>query len=349
MNPSDWPLIQELFFDLLAAHPSAREGCLAQHPEHIREEVLSLLNACRNPSPFFDESPAHLATHILAEQPHQLAPGEPVASYIIEAMISVGGMGEVYRAHRSPSGEPIALKLLRRHLAANANAIERFRREASAIQALSHPNIVALHEFGDDPSGLFLAMEWVDGATLRDRFAEPIPFPEALSIATQLADALAAAHAAGLIHRDIKPENIMVSASGQIKILDFGLAKQTGSQWAAPELLGGSGTISGTLSGTLPYMSPELFLAEPATQASDVFSMGSVLYELFTSRHPFAGHTPLDVFAAIESSTPLPPSQYNPSLPGELDQLLTSVLSRDPALRPTAAQISLQLQRYHQL
>jgi len=201
-----------------------------------------------------------------------------VANYEVESLLSVGGMGEVYLAHDA-DGKPVALKILRRHLIANAQAVDRFAREARAASALCHPNIVTVYESGKSPAGLFIAMEWIDGSTFRTILdAGQAPTAQAMDWGGQAARALSAAHAAGILHRDIKPENIMLRKDGVVKILDFALARHDGAAGPEPSSMGASGTISGTLSGTLRYMPPEILRGEAATSGSDVFSPGSFLY-----------------------------------------------------------------------
>jgi serine/threonine-protein kinase len=188
-------------------------------------------------------------------------------------------------------------------------------------------------------------MEWVDGQTWRALMnAGSVPLPSAADWSRQAARALAAAHQAGILHRDIKPDNIMLSKAGAVKILDFGLARLAGPVLRDIEAAGAFGTISGTLSGTLSYMPPELLRGECASSASDVFSLGSVLYELFAGRHPFAGETPLDVFEAIECRTPDPPAAVRAGIPPALNGLLLGMLDRQPQVRPMAAAVASALE-----
>jgi serine/threonine protein kinase len=230
---------------------------------------------------------------------------------------------------------------MRRHLTADPGAVERFKREALAAGALDHPNIIRIYEFGESSVGHFIAMEWVDGPTWRALMSKGLlSIPAAAGYGCQAAHALAAAHQAGILHRDIKPDNIMINRVGVVKVLDFGLARLAGNLVPDPEAMGSHGTISGTLSGTLSYMSPELLRGEPASAASDVFSLGSVLYELFTGYHPFAGETPLDVFEAIECRTPAAPVTLRPGLPEALDRLMPAMLEREPAARPTSREVA---------
>ncbi len=250
----------------------------------------------------------------------------------------MGGMGEVYLA-RDPAGKPVALKILRRHLIANAQAVDRFETEARAASALRHPNIVTVYEFGESDAGLFIAMEWLDGPTFRVVLQTgELDIARAIHCGCQAADALSAAHAAGILHRDIKPENIVLCNNGLVKILDFGLARHGGPRPEAASI-GASGTISGSLSGTLLYMPPEILRGEPATVASDVFSLGVLFYELFAGKHPFAGATPLDVLEAIECRRIAPAGSMRAGIPGDVDQVILRMLDREAGARPTAEEV----------
>ncbi len=339
MNPSaEWEEIERLFHEVVDLPPHERSARLASASESVRAEVESLLET--NDQPFFAAPPMHLAADLLDHQPDALTAGQQIGSYKIESLITAGGMGEVYLA-RDPSGSPIALKILRRHLVVSPQAIDRFETEARAASALHHPNIVSVCEFGDSPAGLFIAMEWVEGPTFRRLIdAGAADATQAIDWSGQASRALAAAHAAGILHRDIKPENIILREDGVLKVLDFGLARQAGPVRPEMNSTGASGTISGTLSGTLLYMSPEILRGETATSASDVYSLGALLYELWVGQHPFAGETPLDVYEAIECRIVPAPSTLRSGIPPEIDALILRMLDRDPALRPSASEAS---------
>jgi eukaryotic-like serine/threonine-protein kinase len=332
---SEWEEIERLFHQVADLPLPQRETLLAPASPAVRAEVESLLRT--EDQAVFVDRPSRLAADLLDSQPGALSAGECIGEYRIESLITAGGMGEVYRAV-DRSGAAVALKILRRHLVSSPQAIDRFQTEARATSALHDPNIVQVYEFGDSPAGLFLAMEWVDGSTFRQVMAKgAAQLVNAGDWSQQACSALAAAHAAGILHRDIKPENIILRKDGVVKIVDFGLARLSGPVRIELESTGGSGTISGTLSGTLPYMSPEILRGETASSASDVFSLGALLYELWTGRHPFAGETPLDVFEAIECRVLQAPSAIRPGIPREIDSLILDMLDRDPAGRPAAA------------
>jgi len=340
MNPQPaWEEIERLYFEALNLPEAERKAMLAGLGPALRDEVESLLRADSSDAlPL--SPPVHMAADLLDAQPDALTPGQRVAGYEVDSLISVGGMGEVYLA-RDAAGRPVALKLLRRHLIANPQAVDRFETEARAASALRHPNIVTVYESGESPEGLFIAMEWLDGSTFRVVMdAGAAELAQAMDWGAQAAGALSAAHSAGILHRDIKPENIILCKNGVVKILDFGLARQ--GEPARPEEIssGASGTISGSLSGTLLYMPPEILRGETATSASDVYSLGTFLYELATGRHPFAGETPLDVFEAIEYRVVPPVRSLRAAIPLEVDRLISRMLDRVPDRRPTATEAS---------
>ena len=345
MNPqADWEEIERLFHAAIDLPVDERQALLASASALVRAEVESLLKT--DDEAFFAAPPAHLAADLVEQQPGALTAGQRVGKYEIESLVTIGGMGEVYRAHDS-SGIPVALKILRRHLVASPHAVARFETEARATSALHHPNIVTVCESGESPAGMFIAMEWVEGRTFRETLnAGAVDAAQAIAWGRQAARALAAAHAAGILHRDIKPENIIVRPDGVLKVLDFGLARLAGPVRLEVNSRGASGTISGTLSGTLLYMSPEILRGEVASSASDVFSLGALLYEMWAGRHPFAGETPLDVFEAIECRLVAAPSTLRAGIPAEIDALILRMLDRDPALRPSAGEVCDVLNRF---
>lgn len=333
---ADWTEIERLFHEAIDLPVHDRQVLLASASASVRAEVESLLAS--DDKAFFATPPAHLAADLLDHQPGALTTGERIGKYEIESLITVGGMGEVYLA-RDPSGIPVALKILRRHLILSPQAIDRFETEARAASALHHPNIVTVFESGDSSAGLFIAMEWIEGRTFRELMsAGTVDVAQAADWGGQVARGLAAAHYAGILHRDIKPENILLRKDGILKILDFGLARLAGPVRLEPNSAGASGTISGTLSGTLLYMSPEILRGEMATSASDIFSLGALLYELWAGQHPFAGETPLDVYEAIECRVVPAPSTLRDGIPQDIDRMILRMLVRDPATRPSASE-----------
>ncbi|MGH7822750.1 MAG: protein kinase domain-containing protein, partial [Candidatus Binatia bacterium] len=247
------------------------------------------------------------------------------------AFLGAGGMGEVYRARDSRLGREVAIKVLPADVAADPKARARFEREARAVAALSHPNILAIYEF-DTEDGLFFAVtELLEGETLRERVAKgPIPWREAVGIAAAIADGLATAHSKGIVHRDLKPENVFVTQDGRVKILDFGLARSESPVPSTDSSLSKSGMVMGTYG----YMSPEQARGERAGAASDVFSLGSVLYEMIAGRPAFARGTAAETTAAVLKEEP---PALGRTVPRGLHAILRRCLEKDPARRPASA------------
>ncbi|HKC23645.1 MAG TPA: bifunctional serine/threonine-protein kinase/formylglycine-generating enzyme family protein, partial [Thermoanaerobaculia bacterium] len=275
------------------------------------------------------------------ETPSAALTGRTLGHFEIEGLLGAGGFGEVYRARDTRLGRTVAIKVLPEALARDTERRERFRREAMAASALNHPNICTVHELVEEDGHHLIVMELVDGTTLHATLAEgPLPVARVVAIALQIADALAEAHRAGILHRDIKGGNIALTRRGDVKVLDFGLAKRVdpagaASQAETPDTL----TREGTTLGTLSYMSPEQLLGKPVDRRSDLFSFGVVLYEMLTGRLPFAGSTQIAIADAILHRPPL--DIAGAPIPERLRALVKSLLEKDPARRPQSADVVL--------
>ncbi len=263
--------------------------------------------------------------------------GQIVSHYRILERLGKGGMGVVYKAEDTTLGRTVAIKFLPEAIANNPVALERFHREARAASALNHPNIVTVHEIGEDASGSFIVMEWIQGETLRSRMKRNMDLADVIDCGIQAARALKTAHAAGIIHRDIKPDNIMVRSDGYVKLVDFGLARVGITPDDKTVSVGI--TKEGSWMGTIEYFSPEQARAEPLEWGTDIFSLGIVLYQAATGVHPFQAGSPFSIATGIMSQEPIPPTRMNPGVPATLERLLLSMLQKDARLRPTAAEV----------
>ena len=291
---------------------------------------------------------------------------EPVSHYRIINRLGQGGMGEVYLAQDTRLERRVALKLLPARFTQDEERVRRFILEAKAASALNHPNIITIYEIGEAEGARFIAMELVEGRTLRAMIGES-PSTDVLSmIGGQIARALAVAHAAGITHRDIKPENIMVRDDGYVKVLDFGLARlaplagsrpqsqlnavadaaadapsgnEPGAYYSQNAATLAYNTMPGAILGTVAYMSPEQARGQAVTLATDIFALGIVFYELATGQHPFKGDSLLGMLHRIGSDSPVPPSRLNPAIPASLDGLIIGMLEKEARSRPSAAQV----------
>ncbi len=281
--------------------------------------------------------------------------GQTISHYKILGKLGSGGMGVVYEAEDTLLGRNVALKFLPQEMAQDAQSLERFQREARAASALNHPNICTVHAIELHERQHFIVMERLEGQTLAQMIGhEPIDIDKLLTVAMQIADALESAHAKGIVHRDIKPANIFVTTRAQVKVLDFGLAKMAGARGAG----GDTGldmktqdnanglTLPGTALGTVAYMSPEQARGQLADARTDLFSLGTVLYQMATGVLPFQGDTSAVIYEAILNRDPVPVTQANPALPAELGRVIDKALEKDRNLRyQTATDIKTDLAR----
>src|SRR5678815_440022 len=327
-----WQRVKEIFEGALERQGDERAAFLDRACDgdaEVREEVESLLRSYEVAGSFM-ESPA--VAHADLEQ--KLTPGQRVKHYQIVNLIGEGGMGEVYLATDTILGRRVALKVLPTFVSKDPERLRRFTQEARAASRLSHPNVCVVHEIGETDDGRpFIAMEYVEGMTLRQRMrSQAMKLGDVLDIAIQVAEGLIAAHEAGIVHRDIKPENIIIRPEGYVKILDFGLAKLTERHKSAttttmPTLLFHS--TPGVVIGTAAYMSPEQARGVAVDERTDIWGLGVVLYEMASGRAPFTGETPTDVVVAIVERDQPPISQHVEGAPPELERIVKKALRKD--------------------
>src|SRR2546429_5066203 len=250
--------------------------------------------------------------------------------YVIKRKLGSGGMADVYLAEDQDLGRPAALKLVEDRHSSDEQFVERFRREAQSAAGLNHPNIVSIFDRGRAEGTYYIAMEYLDGRTLKELLVRngPTPVPIAIDYARQIIGALSFAHRNGIIHRDIKPHNIVVGGDGRLKVTDFGIARSGTSQM----------TEVGSIVGTAQYLSPEQARGAPVDPRSDLYSLGVVLYELLTGTVPFSGDTPVEIAMKHLSTVPEPPSAHRAEIPRDLDYVVMRALAKDPAERYQSAE-----------
>ncbi len=335
MDPDLWKKVDALLDQALAQPPDQREAFVVEASgdnAELRDEVLSLLKAQAQAENFMERSAMRVAAESLVQDSNLTTSfsliGKQLANYRVEKLLGAGGMGEVYLARDSKLDRLVALKILPWHFVADTERSARFQREARALSALNHPNLVTIFEVGEANGVNFIAMEFVEGQTLSS-LREKLSLREGVALVAQVAEALSAAHQAGIVHRDIKPENVMVRPDGYAKVLDFGLVKL--SEVAASE--DAVSTQVGVAMGTLSYMSPEQASGEPVDHRTDIWSLGVLMYELVTSQKPFKGETRQATINAILSSDPKAATAIDGTLPSDVDLILNKALEKDRELR----------------
>jgi eukaryotic-like serine/threonine-protein kinase len=357
MKAERWKEIDNLFHAALEREPAERAAFVAVAcggDQTLREEVESLLASHNQAASFIESPPADLAADLIADNQIRLVAGHAVGPYKIVTLLGTGGMGEVYLAQDLRLSRRVALKLLPAEFTEDEDRIHRFEREARAASSLNHPNIVTIHEIGKLDGTHFIITEYIEGHTLRQQMTgAKMRLRQALEVAIQVANALGAAHKAGIVHRDIKPENIMVRPDGLVKVLDFGLAKlaeppPTVTDDEASTVVRVK-TASGFVMGTVSYMSPEQARGQAVDARTDIFSLGVVLYEMIAGRAPFEGATTSDMIAAILREEPAPLRHRSREAPAQLDWVAQKALAKDREERyQTIKELQIDLKRLSQ-
>ncbi|HZB45978.1 MAG TPA: serine/threonine-protein kinase, partial [Pyrinomonadaceae bacterium] len=336
MDTGRWQQIDRLLGEALGRAPEERADFLAEacgSDAELLREVESLLAAHARSGDFMEGQAIDLAARFYAEG-EALERGRRVGRYEVESLLGRGGMGEVYLARDTELRRLVALKVVSAELDGGHDALRRFEQEALAASALNHPNIMTVYEVGRAEPLHYIASEFIDGVTLRQRLhAGPIGVAEALDVAIQVASALSAAHAHGIIHRDIKPENVMIRPDGYVKVLDFGIAKftphgavATDTQAATQRLFK---TATGLVVGTVNYMSPEQARGLQVDARTDIWSLGCVLYEMCAARPPFGGATSGDVLVSVLDREPPDLAQVSEGVPVELSSVVAKALRKN--------------------
>jgi serine/threonine-protein kinase len=340
MKPEEWNQIDELLQETLNKAPGDRAAFLDQiceGKEDIRLEVESLLAHHDQAQSFLEQPPAEVAAELLSSRKSGLLKGQFIHHYRVVEFLGAGGMGEVYLARDARLHRPVAIKVLAGHFTSDRDKVRRFEQEARAASVLNHPNIVTIHETGQVDGAHFIVAEYIEGQTLSQRLARgPMSVGEALDVALQVANALDAAHASGIVHRDIKPDNVMLRPDGLVKVLDFGLAKLFEPATLASDHQGSHKRLEtnpGVVMGTARYMSPEQASGQDVDERTDIWSLGVVLFEMLAGKPPFDGETPSHAIVEIlDEPVPLLSAHVN-GIPAELERIVDKSLRKKAGKR----------------
>ena len=332
-TPERWQEVKEILYPALEMAAADRSSFLDEKcgdDKELRREIESLIAAHDDAAGRFESPAVEKIAAVVSNEGADGFIGRTLGHYEIVEKLGAGGMGEVYLARDTRLDRKVALKFLPSFFTQHPDRLRRFQQEARAASALNHPNILTIHEVGHLDSAHYIATEFVDGESLRDRMGRaPLKITEALDIATQVASALAAAHEAGIIHRDIKPENIMLRRDGIVKVVDFGLAKLTPRPASESEASTMVNTDEGIVMGTAQYMSPEQARGTKVDARTDIWSLGCVLYEMLAGRSPFEAATTGDVIVSVLEREPPPLTRFAPDVPSELDWMVRKALRKE--------------------
>ena len=338
MDSKRFRKIEKIYQSALEVSAEDRSAFLAEacgEDVELRKEVESLLSFDDPSDKLIKQTPESLAADMFSEPENQDLSGEEFGNFELIKQIGKGGMGTVYLAGDKKLKRKVAIKFLDKKISREPERLRRFMLEAESASALNHPNIITIFEVGETEEANFIATEYIEGETLRERLKrESLKLTEALKIAIQIASALETAHDAGIIHRDIKPDNIMIRPDGLVKILDFGIAKLSrfrleAEQNPKSETQNPRSTASGVIIGTANYMSPEQARGKSIDERSDIFSFGAVLYLMFGGKLPFEGETPSDIIASILKEEPEALTETDGDFPSELWKIIKKSLEKD--------------------
>lgn len=342
MKPECWQQVDRLFQAALEHTPAKRAAFISEAcsgDDSLRREVEALLVADGQAGSFI-ETPAYaLAAKLIDGGDAPAIIGKRIGHYQIISLLGKGGMGEVYQARDLKLDRTVALKILPVEVSADGERLRRFNHEAKAASALNHPNVAHIYEIGEVNGLSYIAMEYVEGRTLVAKInGHPLGVNELVEIGSQIADAMDEAHSKGITHRDIKPANVMLNARGQVKVLDFGLAKiARPAQPITSDISTLAKTAPGVVLGTVPYMSPEQALGREVDHRSDIFSLGVVLYEMATGRLPFAGSSTSEILDRILHAQPEAIARFSYEAPAELERIVRKCLEKERERRYQSA------------